>query len=163
MRTYSIALREITLKIWRIAVSFTSCVLIILINKKQTNTIKFVIFLNLSSVIDPSSLFYSRKLGEVIKRSQTSLLQIPYLPVYNTRPCIISTPIFNQTFHKKSFHSKKNINASYNWRFTEFHYISNFLSLVITVIRYNHNVYLVSCFLNTTKSIYGLKLKMFDW
>lgn len=48
VRTYSIALREITLKIWRIAVSFTSCVLIILINKKQTNTIKFVIFLNWS-------------------------------------------------------------------------------------------------------------------
>ena len=32
--------------------------------------------------------------------------------------------------------------------------ISNFLSLVITVIRYDRNVYLVSCFLNTLLNLF---------
>ena len=84
-------------------------------------------------------------------------MHIPYLPVYNICPCIICTPIFDQIFHKKSFHSKKkNINASYIWWFAEVSFVTilNFLSLVITVIRYDRNVYLVSCFLNTLLNLF---------
>ena len=33
--------------------------------------------------------------------------QLPYLPVYNTRPCIIRTPIFDQIFHKQKFSEQK--------------------------------------------------------
>ena len=83
--------------------------------------------------------------------------EIPYLPVYNTRPCIIRTPFFDQIFHKQKFsEQKKNVNSSYNWRFAvvSFVTISNFLSLVITVIRYDRNVYLVSCFLNTLLNLF---------
>ena len=74
-------------------------------------------------------------------------MHIPYLPVYNTCPCIIRTPIFDQIFHKKSFHSKKkNINASYIWCFAEVSFItiSNFLSLVIIVIQYDRNHVFIS-------------------
>ena len=86
-----------------------------------------------------------------------SINSLPYLPVYNTRPCIIRTPIFDQIFHKQKFsEQKKNVNSSYNWRFAvvSFVTISNFLSLVITVIRYDRNVYLVSCFLNTLLNLF---------
>ena len=34
-------------------------------------------------------------------------LLLPYLPVYNTRPCIIRTLIFDQIILKKSFQGKK--------------------------------------------------------
>ena len=32
---------------------------------------------------------------------------LPYLPVYNTRPCIIRIPIFDQIFHKQKFSEQK--------------------------------------------------------
>ena len=85
------------------------------------------------------------------------LNNLPYLPVYNTRPYIIRTPIFDQIFHKKKFsQQKKNVNSSYNWCFAvvSFITISDFLLLVITVIRYDCNVYLLSCFLNTLISLF---------
>ena len=152
MRTYCIALREITLKIWRIAVSFTSCVLIILINKKQTNTFIFVIFLNLS--------FSYRSILTVLQQEiEGSHEKISYFSLANTVfTRVKNAPRFlTKLFTKKSFHSKKkNINASYNWRFAEVSFvtISNFLSLLITVIQYDHNVYLISCFLNTLLNLF---------
>lgn len=40
---------------------------------------------------------------------------LQYLPVYNTRPCIIHTLVFNQIFQKKKLHSKMYSRLTYSF------------------------------------------------